>query len=743
MGLRGHGSGAFRPGKGSAGWLAGSALGILCCGPAHATDLQPAPVTDEGAKLSEVVVVAQKRAESIQSIPASITAFKAQTLADASVLDLQGVTDLDTSLIIGEGTGQAVPFLRGIGNPVRNIGDEASTSIYVDGVYYSRIPAALFELNNIDRVEVLKGPQGTLFGRNSEGGLINIITRDPTQKPALEVGAGYGSFDTFRGSLYAAAPLGDKAAIDISALEVNQGEGWGRDRVTGGRNGYEDASAIRSKLVLRPTEGTEVKLSADYINTRSTDGLSSNAYRGTTQGLPTPNSPVAPLATIPFYDTENDVNNVADEKSWGVAAFIKQSIGFADLVSITAYRRATERLLQDGDDSPAPYSIARLTDHSNQVSQELQLVSRRGAPFDWIVGFYYLDQIGGYTPVAQFGTRFGPAVIDVFSKATDTSYAGFGQATFHLVPKLNLTLGARYTTDDVGGSGHTDTVLPTGVKPGAFTSADKTYDKATYKAVLDYSFDRSTTGYVSYSTGFKAGVFASLPFSPVPVEPESLTAYEVGEKTELFDHRLRINSAFFYYDISNLQVQAVVTAPSVSLLLVNAPRAHSTGFDLNGQAAITNKLSATFGFTVLDARYDTFPRAPSYAPILPYGNGPLTSINAAGNDLPRSPRFAFNVGVNYRLDSRIGLMVASANFAYNTGYYWDPDNRHRQSAVGLLDLNLSYQRHADDPWTLRLWIKNLADEHYYWGENETAGPSGTPGVVAPPRTFGFSVNYKL
>jgi len=693
--------------------------------------------------LQEVVVTAQKRSESLEKVPLPVTAFSGDTLAKDTIHTLEDLTTLDSSIKIGEGTGQAVPFIRGVGNPVRNVGDEASSSIYIDGVYISRLPAAFFELPAVSQIEVLKGPQGTLYGRNSEGGLIQVQTRDPTSQPALEVSAGFGSYDTTRASLYASAGLGDKLSANLSVLEVNQAKGWGTDIATGAKNGYEDATIVRTKIKFDPWAGTSFMLAADYFTTSSTDGLSALAYEGTTQSLPV--APHTELAPLTFYDTDNNFNNFDNIFGGGISLQAKQDLSFADLISITAYRRTNERLFQDGDDTAVNYTDAIFRDAALQTSEELRLQSKPNKLVDWVVGFYFINQYGSYSPIAENGLSLGPYTALIYAHQSDTSYAGFGQTTIHLPAATNLTLGVRYTTDDVSGSGHTDLSTASVYVPGKVASADQNFDRTTYKIGLDHQLLPSALGYVSFSTGFKAGLFNTVPFSATPVLPETIQAYQVGEKTELFDHRLRLNADLFDEQIHNLQVQAVSANPTVAIVLINAPAAHSRGFEFDGAASITEALSASFGFTALDSKYDNFPNAPFYTPLnaAPYGNGPLTLGNASGKYLPRAPTASFNVGFDYKRATRLGDWDFNVNYDYSGKFYWDPDNAHAQEPYGLLDANLNLKPASLAHWSLTLWAKNLTNVQYYWGENETAGSAGTPGVVAPPRTFGFSVNYKL
>jgi len=484
-------------------------------------------------------------------------------------------------------------------------------------------------------------------------------------------------------------------------------------------------------------------LAADYFTTSSTDGLSSLAYEGTTQSVPV--APHTQIGPLPFYDTDNNFNNIDNIFGEGISLQAKQDLSFADLISITAYRRTNERLFQDGDDSPINYTDAMFRDAALQTSEELRLQSKPSHMVDWVVGFYFINQYGSYSPIAENGLSLGPYTALIYAHQSDTSYAGFGQTTIHLPAATNLTLGIRYTTDDVSGGGHTDLSTAAAYVPGKVASADQNFDRTTYKVGLDHQFLPSTLGYVSFSTGFKAGVFNTVPFSATPVLPETMEAYEVGEKTELFDHRLRLNADLFDEQIHNLQVQAVSANPTVTIVLINAKEAHSRGFEFDGAASITQALSATFGFTALDSKYDTFPNAPFYAPInvAPYGNGPLTLGNASGKYLPRAPTASFNIGFDYKRETRLGDFDFNVNYDYSGKFYWDPDNAHAQEPYGLLDANINLKPANIAHWSLTLWAKNLTNVQYYWGENETAGSAGTPGVVAPPRTFGFSVNYKF
>ncbi len=692
--------------------------------------------------LSTVIVTAQRRPQSLQKTPLPVTTFSGKTLQEKNIHTLQDLTTLDSSVRLGAATGQAIPFIRGVGNPSRNIGDEASTSIYIDDVYISRLPAAFFELPDVSQINILKGPQGTLYGRNSEGGLIQINTLDPSTTPTLDASAGYGNYDTTHDTLYA-SDGNQFIRGNVSLLEQDQGQGWGTDVATGGKNGFEDASIARTKIIFDPVSGTEFTFSADYFTTRSTDGLSSLGFEGTTQGEPL--APHAELPSLSFYDTQNNENNVDKEYGGGVSLKLQQDVSFADLISIAAYRNTSERLSQDGDDSPENVTDIFGRDQARQVSEELRLQSKPASPFDWVAGFYYLNQYAAYTPVTE-DIPHSSEIENIYGSEGDVSYAGFGQVTGHLPVSTNLTLGIRNTSDQVNGAGNVAVAVGTKIHEDVdIYSASKNYDDTTYKLGLDHQFTSQLLGYVSYSTGYKAGTFNQLPFSPIPVLPETITAYELGVKTEFFDRRLRLNADLFDEQIHDLQVETISTSPVLSVALLNAKAAHARGLEFDGDAIIVPGLSATFGATAEDAKYDSFTNAPFYTPltIAPFGNSTETLGSADGKYLPRAPAFAFNMGLDYKTYNAAGFWDANVNYVFQTAYYFDADNANAQNAYGLLDANITYQPYWTAHWSASLYGKNLTDVHYYLSDNENANYEGTPTVVAPPLTFGFNVNYKL
>src|SRR6202171_2078548 len=259
-------------------------------------------------QIEEIVVTAQKREQNLQKIPVSVTAVSGESLEARGITDVSSFARATSGLQLGQGTaGVVVPFLRGVGTSATNLGAESSVAVYADGVYFSRLPAGFFSLNDVERVEVLKGPQGTLFGRNSSAGVIQIITKDPSQTPTVNGSVNYGDYNTVQSSFYAGTGINDKAAVDVAVSYRNQGDGYGRDVTTGNRANYNDDLTVRSKLVIDSGDATRITVGGYFAHSKV--GLQGNTYPGTIQGYSS--DPFAALPSIGFYDQRNDSDSFA------------------------------------------------------------------------------------------------------------------------------------------------------------------------------------------------------------------------------------------------------------------------------------------------------------------------------------------------------------------------------------------------------------------------------------------------
>ncbi|ATE65819.1 TonB-dependent receptor [Rhizorhabdus dicambivorans] len=729
--------------------LAGVALVLPAAGRAQAT-----AADDNSEGLQEIVVTAQKRSQNLQEVPVAVSAVDSGTLASANITSANDLGRIVPSLTIFATSGSVQPFLRGIGNPGSLVGNEASNAVYIDGVYLVRVPSTLLQLNSIARVEVLKGPQGTLFGRNASGGLIHIITRDPSETPTAEGSIGYGNYNMIRVSAYASAGIAEGLAFDVTGLLIDQGDGWGKNVVTGRDWGRENTKAVRGKLRWK-SETTTVTLTGDY-NRSDNDFIAQSQYLpGIQRGYDLP--PFGLQPKLPFYDIEANDTPVSRSRNWGVSARIEHDLSFATLTSITAYRRDKSYIVFDSDFGRSNLLRADLYGRVRQVSQELQLASRAGSSFDWLLGAFYLNSRSAYVPsrftglAIDFAAGGLPAVSDTYGRSSTKSAAAYGQATVHLTDKLDLTVGARYTQDKLSGAGRGDFYLVgSPVIPAPTITGRDTFKKFTYKGSLDYKISDDVMVYASQSRGYKAGLFNTLPFLPTAAKPEILDASEVGFKSELFDRRLRLNGAGFHYSFKNAQFQQF-RGPTV--VIINAPKARIYGAELEAQAALADGLTVRFGGGWLNSKYTDFPNAqtpvanlntnPALGPVGGYVNG-FAPLDASGNDMVRVPKWTFNIGLNYGIETSAGKFDFDINYAYNDGFAWDADNALRQSSYGLLDAQLKYTLPGRyDRFAIRAWAKNLTREKYYVAQIQSDGARGSSAMPGAPRTYGLDLLFSF
>jgi iron complex outermembrane receptor protein len=726
---------------------------------------QAAPEQPE-VSLAEVVVTAQKRSENIQNVPISVSAVAATTLEDAHITNVSDLPLMVPALTISQNEDTLNIFMRGIGNPATTVGDEASVAVYIDGVYYPRLPQALLELNNIDHVEVLKGPQGTLFGRNATGGLIQIVTRDPSSTPTLHVDGGYGNYQTFTGNVYASDGFGENLAGDIALHDNHMGAGWGHNLYDGTNTNWADSKSARTKWVYKPTDGTKITLAYDYTQSATTQVLTGLQAPGYTHGAPCGATclPFTPPNNTPypywgFYNSDDDSPSGSNDISQGGSLKLEQDVSIAKLVSISALRNQIGALYNDPDYSPQPWFGAVLAYKEHSFSQELQMISKESSPFDWTLGLYYMHMLSEYDPGRLTGAEYQEAFslpqgqFEIYGAESLDSYAAYTQETFHVTSDTNLTAGLRYTEDRVSANGHndiTDQALGVDINTGN-QSEHQNFDKITWRLALDHHFTDDLMSYISYNRGFKAGTFNIFPFSGSPnppspaVSPEVVDAFELGTKTDLLEHRLRASAALFYNKVGNLQVQTVrpIGDPPVEeVFLTNAAKARSYGLDLDLQALFTEQFAGHVSTTIQNPTYTSYPDAGKSIPV-PGGVGTeLTTYNASGQQLVYSPKYAVTLGVTYRLPTSVGEFGSGLDYAFTSGFPFNPDGDVNNGNVGLLSARVSFiPAGAGSHWKFLVWGKNLTDKQYLDGSEEQNNRTGEVVTPAAPRTYGFTVSY--
>ena len=704
------------------------------------------------AELEEIVVTAQRREEDQQKVPISIATATAGTLDAIGVRGTDELGMVAPGLTIQRQIGSVLPYIRGIGNSNTSGGQESAVALYVDGFYYAMMPSVNFSLNNIERIEVLRGPQGTLFGRNATGGLIQVVTKDPSHEPSARVGLSYDDYDTIEGNLYATGGLGETFAADIAFYGADQGEGYGTNVTTGQETLKREESAVHSTLLFTPTDLTTVRVGLDYVDTENSTGIARQAAEGALT--------VDGVGALPdYYDIRSNYEPVYQFEGYGVGAKVTHEFPAVTLVSLTGYRDGSIDNRLDQDSTPLPLVDALISDDTRTFSQELQLLSKPGSSFEWIAGLYYLDFDVDYG-IDLRGLAFTAVggAVDLRTTQDTTSWAAYAQTAFPVWEGGRLTLGIRYTDDERKFSG--GQFLPAFGNifiPG--TAPPKTdADEFTWRVALDHQISDELMVFATYNRGFKSGVYNLVNANQDPVEPELVDAYEVGFKSDLLDDRLRLNGSVFYYDYQDLQQQVIFAGLTV---LSNAATAEVLGGELELIAVPTDNLEVRVGVSVLDSEYTDYPGAqmsqrnpqggnfictsgqpaPS-PPNCPVDIWPtLASQTATGNELSRAPDFTLNLAFDYTIPTTVGDFGIAAGYFYNDGFFWEPDNRLAQDSYGLLNANLSWQS-DDGRYRAFVFGKNLTDEEY--SQFVSGGTLGDVVAPEPPLTYGvgFSLNFE-
>lgn len=759
---------------------------VLLASVSLALALAPQPLLAQAAVdgsevegLEEIVVTAQKRAENVQNVPVAISAVTAKALAESGIRSTNDLATSVAGLNVTRTTEATVFTLRGVGTQGGSTGQDSAVATFVDGVYMPSMAGATFALNNIERIEVLKGPQGTLYGRNATGGAVNVITRTPQQDFGLKAAMGYGDHETMEGNLYVTGGLATGVAADLAVYYRNQDKGFGYNRVIGRDVNKSNDIMVRGKLLFDPTDTTRLTLAGDWGRTTGSWAI---AYR------PVPTSQLVNgtgyaqyvAAGNGYYDSQSEFLPRINTQMFGGSARLEQELGDSlKLTNILAYRGAKGFQRVEVDATPLKIIDAPLFNREKQWTDELQL-SYESDTVKAIAGAFYMDATSQYNPfqiagLAIAGQTGGLADrLVIYSKQKTKSYAGFGQATWEFIEDTNLTIGGRYTVDKRRlHATQALAIMPTPtplcdtfcretggfIVPLGTIDQAKDFKKATWRLAVDHKFSPDVMAYASTSRGFKSGVFNLTSPGDPAAKPETLDAYEIGLKTSL-GRRLRFNVASFYYKYKNIQAFQVNGA---STTLTNAASAKIYGVDFDFAADIGAGFSVNGSGAYLHHRYGDFPvatisflsrpaGAPNYAGYTPglgnyvfpgCGSAPHTGsfyCSASGNKLVNTPDFTFNLALNHKLDLAGGKLDTNVSWAYNDGYFWAVDNRERQKSYSLFNAQIVWTA-PDAHYNIRGWVRNLTDKKYLLTLNENG--SGDEGSPAPGRTYGVSLGVEF
>ena len=696
--------------------------------------------------IEEVVVTARKRAESMQDVPISITALSGEAIDKAAVVDMNDVDRMATNVVF-EGLDRTKPlvYVRGIGTRTYDPGSDPSVGVFVDGVYLGRFGGHDMDLNDIERVEVLKGPQGTLYGRNTIGGALSVVTRDPTDYVEGNISAEYGLSEISGDNLWSiagrvAGPIGDSGLLGSLSAKHRNRDGYIRVVDTDERGANEDSTALRGKLLIPVGESAQIKLAADYS---THDGPTLIFTRDDLDGRspsPLPFIPAPPQPTDLYRPTSDRTDVYTDKDILGISATVDWTLGDVELISITAYRELDWQATDDLDASELDVSFLSEDETSDQFSQELRL-NWATENTNLLLGLFYGTEDVQRVDSIHFGLHgLGllvaplPLVWD-FGVALDaTSYAAFGQFEWNITDRLALNLGGRYSYDEKDYWFNTVTL---GILLPPFTlDLSEDWDSFDPSVSLEYHATDDVMLYASWTSGYKSGAFqfaASSPFGASKVaDPEQVDAIEVGIKSQLLDRRLQLNAAVFDMDYKDLQLLSLspIGIGNVALLLIdNAADSTIRGFELETKAILSDSWSIELSYAYLDAEFDEYIRDVQQG------------IDFSGNKLARSPENTFQFALNYSRVHGFGQVDGRIGYVWRDEYFFEPDNdiidpNSKQDSEGLLDASLNIDF---GDWSILLYGRNLTDERYRRSVlNQEATPQRTAGIE--PRTMGIRVS---
>jgi iron complex outermembrane receptor protein len=702
--------------------------------------------------LEEIIVTADKRQENIQTVPISINVVRGSDLSGAGITSSSELAAVVPGLTMQTSLNGMNAHLRGVGTTAFAPGEENSIAFYLDGVFMARLSGGFLNLSNIAQIEVDKGPQGTLFGRNATGGVISVTTKDPTQAVGGTTSVSYGNYNTVATDDYITGGITRNLAADLAVHYSNQGDGYGKNLNSGEDVNKSQDFAARSKWLFTPTDLDRVTVALDYERTVS------SVFGGQSPlpQYPTNWGPGAPAPTgQPFLFTGSpwDTDTVTEPRyryqQGGASLNVEHDFGVARVTDIVAYRQDAKYTNWSVEPIPTTAESAYWDVGDHQTTEELQVASPIKSLVQWVGGLYLMDATTVMSPLVASGSAATPAPLNavVFSSTETTrSAALFGQATtpIPMVPDTNLTAGLRYTYERRGIEGDEvlqfDPPLPSVIKDP--TNAHANFDKLTWRFALDHRFNDDLLAYISDNRGYKSGLFGTIPASSKPVQPEVIDAYEIGLKSEFLDHRLRLNSSFFYYDYSQLQVS---TINRTSIVLQNAASAQIYGLDLDLEMKIGGHLTLTAGVEALRDKFTSFSDAEFFVPqtLAQGGGNALVVGNAAGNELPYTPSYSANLGFNYEIPTAYGQLDLSANYSYVSTWAPNADNILRSPVSNLINAKLDW-RLPDDRTQIALWVKNLNNQAVPMFMESGANPGGyNEQITQPPRTFGVTVQYRF
>jgi iron complex outermembrane recepter protein len=714
--------------------------------------------------LEEVVVTAEKKTENAQRTPISLVALSGEDLSRAQIRTLTDLQSRVPDFRVGENDGYAQLAIRGIGSSTFVPTGENSVAVNQNEIYVSRPIAQMAGFYDISSVEVLKGPQGTLYGRNATAGSVNITTTKPTEVWSGYVRGALGNYDSVNVEGAVGGPIvGDKVMFRVAGY-TDRHSGFGKNVDSGNDINDKDARGVRATLLVRPFENLTATLIADY--NKENDHGAALHYFGATGFLPNAGALGAPPLFITLGGSPpSDIRNISAARdpvfqfeAYSTTGIVEWKGGPFTIKSISGYRQQNSLTISPFTGGKEVDGFFMGGEPASQFSQELQLncaIDRLNVT----AGAYYYREKDAAIPgnsvlprsviYSFFGLGPPPSdylvdVVEIGGTIRTSAKAAFLQTTWEVIDQLSLTTGVRVSEESKRATLSNSFSLDQPFIQNSPTSNDTplppvteeptvTFHSTTPKVGIQYQWTSDLMSYASYSEGFKSGGYDVTVVAPA-YKPEKLRSYEVGLKSEAFEHRLRTNLAAFKYNYSNLQVPQVF---GTQLITQNAASARVYGLEASFDAVVSDAFRISASGSYLDAKYEEYVGPDAALPLLP------TLANFKGNTLNNAPKFQAYVSGTYAWDLAHGAIDLTGGLQYSTKYYFTPGNYDLLGQGAFTRLNASVAYRDKSGWELRAFVNNLTDKTI-----RTSAVVNTPLVGAPaqgaldaPRTYGLEMRY--
>lgn len=728
------------------------ALGLTCLG-------LPLYALGEFYALEEMVVTAQKRVETQQEVPASFSVYGADTLESAGWGNVTDMADLTPSIeVIGQTKTRTSIFIRGIGTNKYDIGTEGSVGIFVDGVYVPRFSSLMQNLVDLDRMEILRGPQGTLYGRNTIGGSVSLYSKEPQAEFQGKISGGFGNKDSNHVSVTLSGEVTENLVLYGGVTHME--EGGFREETNSHERDDQDTKAARFKASYMPSDYWESTLTVDWSKQKA------NAFLGeiiSTNGDIFGIFPLIPQSTRDavlaaeedsFYDSNLNDPGFTKVKSLSIAFNVKYMTDDFNIESTTGFRDEEVQELVDNDRLSFDIFLQDTDQNSKTYSQELKISSEEGGAYsmddnlEWLVGvFFYRDDadrsdklnlgidgaLGGLPSLTP--PILPPYFFDFLVDLETSSWAIYGQASYYFTEELSLTLGGRFSRDTKKFT-YSENAVPASILANDIFSFDDTirFESTDPKIVLEYEplWAYDVNVYASYQQGYKSGgiqfLARRLEVAQASFDKEVLKAFETGIKTRWLDQKLQLNASIYHYDYSDQQIQAIVNFNGATqVVTTNAGESTIDGFETDLMYLIGPDFLVQASYSYIDASFDKF-----ITPDL---------IDLSGNVLPATPRHAAWLSGQYTLTMNDWESTLRLDYAWRDDLVFTPDGEFGQDAYGLFNASLTLID-PNDSVTIRVECTNCADTKYRTAITPLTGNSGWQ-ASGDRRRFGIEMEYRF